>query len=40
MNYLEQITSGSNGYYVDLFVRSSNKVAIEMYKAFGKINRV
>ncbi len=36
MNFLEDVTEKiHNGYYVDLFVRSTNKVAIEMYKKFG-----
>ena len=36
MNYLEEITEKvHNGWFVDLFVRSSNKVAIEMYKSLG-----
>lgn len=37
MNYLENISIKTDCYFVDLFVRSTNKVAIEMYKAFGKI---
>jgi len=36
MNYLENVTiNRHNAYFVDLFVRVSNTVAIEMYKAFG-----
>ena len=36
MNYLEDITENvHNGYFVDLFVRSSNEVAIGMYKTLG-----
>ena len=36
MDFLENVTEKKyNGYYVDLFVRSTNKVAIEMYKKFG-----
>ena len=35
MNYLEEITTKNDGFFVDLFVRSTNKVAIEMYRAFG-----
>lgn len=36
MNFLEDVTINiHNGYFVDLFVRSSNKVAIEMYRKFG-----
>ena len=38
MNFLEDVTeSQHDGYYVDLFVRSSNKIAIEMYKKFGYV---
>ena len=34
MNYLEDVTiNRHNAYFVDLFVRVSNTVAIEMYKA-------
>ena len=36
MNFLEYVTEKiHNGYYVDLFVRSTNKVAIDMYNKFG-----
>ena len=36
MEYLEQITvKYHNGYFVDLFVRPSNKVAVNMYRNFG-----
>ena len=36
MNLLEDVTTKiHNAYFVDLFVRSSNKVAIEMYKKLG-----
>jgi N-terminal acetyltransferase B complex catalytic subunit len=36
MNALESVTSEKyNGYFVDLFVRESNSVAVGMYKAFG-----
>ena len=36
MNYLEEVTTKMhNGWFVDLFVRSTNKVAIEMYKSLG-----
>lgn len=36
MNFLEDVTERiHNGFYVDLFVRSTNKVAINMYKNFG-----
>jgi N-terminal acetyltransferase B complex catalytic subunit len=38
MNFLEDVTENQHdGYYVDLFVRSSNKIAIEMYKKFGYV---
>jgi N-terminal acetyltransferase B complex catalytic subunit len=36
MNYLEWVSSDvHNAYFVDLFVRSSNTVAINMYKKLG-----
>lgn len=36
MKFLEDVTeSKHDGYYVDLFVRSSNKVAISFYKKLG-----
>ena len=36
MKYIEDVTTKyHNGYYVDLFVRPSNKVAVDMYKNFG-----
>lgn len=36
MEYLEQVTvKYHNGYFVDLFVRPSNKVAVNMYRNFG-----
>lgn len=36
MDFLEHVTTKiHNGYFVDLFVRSSNKVAIDMYKKLG-----
>ena len=36
MNLLERITESTyNGYFVDLFVRRSNAVAIAMYESFG-----
>ena len=36
MNYLEEVTEKvHNGWFVDLFVRSTNKVAIDMYKTLG-----
>lgn len=36
MNCLEDITTRMHdGYYVDLFVRASNKTAIQMYTKFG-----
>ena len=38
MDFLEEVTQEQHdGYYVDLFVRSTNKVAIDMYKKFGYI---
>ena len=38
MNFLEDVTENQHdGYYVDLFVRESNKIAIEMYKKFGYV---
>lgn len=36
MNQLETVTETIyNGYFVDLFVRESNKLAISMYEKFG-----
>jgi N-terminal acetyltransferase B complex catalytic subunit len=36
MDCLEDVThSVHNGYFVDLFVRASNKTAIRMYESFG-----
>lgn len=35
MNYLERVSDNHNGFFVDLFVRASNKVAIEMYQKLG-----
>jgi len=36
MNFLEKVSEEiHNSYYVDLFVRSSNTVAINMYKKLG-----
>ncbi len=36
MNFLEKVSDEiHNSYYVDLFVRSSNTVAINMYKKLG-----
>jgi len=36
MDYLEKITTNvHNGWFVDLFVRPSNKVACDMYRSFG-----
>ncbi len=35
MNYLERVSDEHQGYFVDLFVRASNNVAIEMYKKLG-----
>ena len=35
MFYLEDLTDKVQGYYVDLFVRPSNKIAISMYKSLG-----
>ena len=35
MNYLEKVSDWHNGFFVDLFVRSTNKVAIEMYEKLG-----
>lgn len=38
MDYLEDVTtSRHDGYFVDLFVRPSNKVAINMYSGLGYI---
>ena len=35
MNYLERVSEDHRGFFVDLFVRSTNKVAIEMYEKLG-----
>jgi N-terminal acetyltransferase B complex catalytic subunit len=35
MNYLERISERHNAFFVDLFVRASNTVAIEMYRKLG-----
>ena len=37
MDYLEEITERYRGWYVDLFVRRSNEVAIGMYRKLGYI---
>jgi N-terminal acetyltransferase B complex catalytic subunit len=38
MDYLEEITfKRHNGWFVDLFVRPSNVVAVNMYKSLGYI---
>ena len=38
MEYLEEVTvKRHNGFFVDLFVRPSNEVAINMYKNLGYI---
>ncbi|KAL4491997.1 hypothetical protein ABPG72_008418 [Tetrahymena utriculariae] len=35
MDYLEQVTEKHDGWFVDLFVRPSNKIAVGMYRALG-----
>ena len=35
MNYLERVSEKHKGFFVDLFVRASNNVAIDMYKKLG-----
>lgn len=38
MDYLEEVTiKRHNGFFVDLFVRPSNIVAINMYKSLGYV---
>ncbi|XP_065201979.1 N-alpha-acetyltransferase 20 [Planococcus citri] len=37
MNWLEDVSEKKHAYFVDLFVRVSNKVAISMYQAMGYI---
>ena len=37
MDHLERVSIEQNAYYVDLFVRASNSVAIEMYKKRGYV---
>lgn len=38
MDYLEEVTiKRHNGYFVDLFVKPSNTIAINMYKMLGYI---
>ena len=35
MNHLENVSDSGNMYFVDLFVRESNSLAINMYKSMG-----
>lgn len=35
MNFLERVSENHKGFFVDLFVRASNNVAIDMYKKLG-----
>ncbi len=35
MDYLETVTNRDRGFFVDLFVRASNKVAITFYQTLG-----
>ena len=35
MNYLERVSEGHEAFFVDLFVRSTNTVAIDMYRKLG-----
>ena len=35
MDYLEKVSEGHKGLYVDLFVRPSNEIAIQMYRNLG-----
>ena len=35
MNYLERVSEEHKGFFVDLFVRAGNNVAISMYKKLG-----
>ncbi|XP_011297987.1 N-alpha-acetyltransferase 20 [Fopius arisanus] len=37
MKYLEEVSEKKQAYFVDLFVRVSNKVAIQMYQQLGYI---
>jgi len=37
MGYLEDVSERKRAYFVDLFVRVSNKVAIDMYRKFGYV---
>ena len=38
MDYLEEVTIKThNGWFVDLFVRPSNKIAVKMYENLGYI---
>lgn len=37
MKYLEDVSEAKKTYFVDLFVRKSNKVAISMYESLGYI---
>ena len=37
MKYLEDVSESKKCYFVDLFVRISNTVAVGMYKAFGYV---
>lgn len=36
MDYLELVTERHDGWFVDLFVRPSNKIAVGMYRTLGK----
>ena len=35
MNYLEKVTIDHNGWFVDLFVRPTNSIAMKMYRNLG-----
>lgn len=37
MNFLEEVSELKKCYFVDLFVRVSNRVAVTMYKALGYV---
>ena len=37
MNHFENISVQNQAYFVDLFVRKSNKLAIDMYTKFGYV---
>jgi N-terminal acetyltransferase B complex catalytic subunit len=37
MDYFENVSVNNNAFFVDLFVRASNSLAIQMYEKFGYV---